>query len=360
MKNKGYTLIELLGVLIILASILTIVFPSLINFIKSSNEKKDNITRDLVYNATEMFIEDNSDKYYSNYGSKYCISIDTLIQNNYLKGDLKYQGEVLDNTKSVQVTYTDKFNYEITDIDDCTVCKLVNDVDGNNSISIGDKYQCKVKDNMEEDFEEGYYFYVLSQDNNDTTNLIMDRNVCEDGTMATTSNTCAVPWYENTSDNRYGPITAMTYLYNATKNWINIPPMNYKYHDYKWQKSLGIEMVGGYDSFISLNGEASINGTKFTGDKLLRARMPIYAQSEAGVEYGELSSLNENNEYLYENMNESGIENIYGYWTLSASSDNIGDAWRVFDNSVIGEAANYPDDCGVRPVISVSNSLILN
>lgn len=121
MKNKGYTLIELLAVMIILALLITVVFPSIINFIKSSNEKKDTITRDLVYNAAEMFIEDNASEYSTNNGSKYCISIDTLVENNYLKGELEYQGETLDSTKSVKVTYTDKFNYEITDTNTCMV-----------------------------------------------------------------------------------------------------------------------------------------------------------------------------------------------------------------------------------------------
>ena len=344
--------------MIILALLITVVFPSIINFIKSSNEKKDNLTRDLVYNAAEMFIEDNANEYYSNNGSKYCINIDTLFENNYLKGDLEYQGKTLNNEMGVKVTYTDKFNYEITDIDDCTVCKLVSDADGSNSITPGDKYQCKVKDDMEEEFKGGYYFYVLSQDNDSTTNLIMERNICDDGTLATPDNTCIVSWYSDSNDNSYGPITAMTYLHTSTKNWLNIPPLNYEYYDYKWQKSLGIELVGGYDSFISLNGVGIINGTKFTGEELLRARMPIYTHSEEGVEYGEITSLNENNEYLYENMNESGIENIYGYWTISSAPEYSGDAWVVYYGYTQCESSDYYEGIGVRPVISISNSLM--
>ena len=40
MKNRGYTLIELLGVIIILALLTTLVFPSVINTIKKSNDER--------------------------------------------------------------------------------------------------------------------------------------------------------------------------------------------------------------------------------------------------------------------------------------------------------------------------------
>ena len=43
MKNKGFTLVELLGVVIILSILVTLVFPSVVNFIKNSNSKKEKL-----------------------------------------------------------------------------------------------------------------------------------------------------------------------------------------------------------------------------------------------------------------------------------------------------------------------------
>ena len=61
MKNKGYTLIELLGVMIILAALVTLVFPSLINFIKRSTNETNELTSKLSYAAAEMYINDTNE-----------------------------------------------------------------------------------------------------------------------------------------------------------------------------------------------------------------------------------------------------------------------------------------------------------
>lgn len=370
MKNKGYTLLELLGVMIILALIVSLVFPSIINFIKSSNEDKDNLTRNLVYNAAEMFIEDNANKYYSNNGSRYCINIETLIENNYLKGDLEYQGKTLNNTKSVKVLYTDKFNYEIVDIDECTICKLVSDTDGSNSITSGDKYQCKVKNDM----EEGYYFYVLSQEDDGTTNLIMDQNINSDGTPAgmigitkngeNVYNLVAWNGESGQATNAYGPITAMTFLYNATKDWTNIVPVNYTYNDREYQGIASDNTDTGYISFVSVNGVATI--TPLTGivtvigsqETPLRARMPIYTRKNS-IEYGEVAHKTNENAYLYDNLDSNGSTVPYIYWTLSSYDSDYNYAWGV---RAVGNVSFYnisfQNYYGVRPVINVSNSLI--
>lgn len=120
MKNKGFTLIELLGVMIILSILVLLVLPGLINVINSSNDKKDDLTVSLIKNAAELFIEDNSSNYILKEGNIYCIPLSTLISNNYLKGDIIYNGENINNIKSVKAYYTDKINYDIVDSASCT------------------------------------------------------------------------------------------------------------------------------------------------------------------------------------------------------------------------------------------------
>ena len=113
MKNKGYTLLELLGVIVILAILVTLVFPSVINFIKSSNDKKDKLTTDLIISATESYIKDNSNQYSAIFGNTYCIPLDILVGLNYLDDD------IVEDEKSVKVTYEGKFEYEIVDSNAC-------------------------------------------------------------------------------------------------------------------------------------------------------------------------------------------------------------------------------------------------
>ena len=81
-----------------------------------------------------------------------------------------------------------------------------------------------------------FNFYVLSFNEDDTVNLIMNQNICEDGTLnyAQQNNYCNYAWYDDGDNpakysndtNNFGPITAMQVLYNATKDWNNVPDMD--------------------------------------------------------------------------------------------------------------------------------------
>ena len=113
MKNKGYTLIELLGVMIILALLVSFVIPSVINSIKSSTEKKDNLVNDLIINAAEMYVGDYSNNFHETYGNTYCVSLNTLKENNYLKDSVE------EKDVTVKISYINKFNYEVVDTNSC-------------------------------------------------------------------------------------------------------------------------------------------------------------------------------------------------------------------------------------------------
>lgn len=119
MKNYGFTLIELLGVIVILALLMILVFPSIINSVKSSSEKTDSLVNDLIANAVQLYMDDYSNEFHSIYGNTYCIPINTLVENNYLKDPIKVDGQDITNTKSVKVSYVDKTNIELVDKNTC-------------------------------------------------------------------------------------------------------------------------------------------------------------------------------------------------------------------------------------------------
>jgi competence protein ComGC len=61
-KNyKGFTLVEMLGVLIILIMVFMIVFPSLTKIIKDTNEKIDSATVSIIEEATTAYLSEKSD-----------------------------------------------------------------------------------------------------------------------------------------------------------------------------------------------------------------------------------------------------------------------------------------------------------
>lgn len=113
--KKGFTLIELMGVIIILALLLTLSLPSIINFVKSSNDKTDKINLDLIYSATDSYISENKNDYPRIKENVYCIPLKDLVEDNKLKSPIKFSDsdEDITDKKQVEVTYDDKFKYEL-------------------------------------------------------------------------------------------------------------------------------------------------------------------------------------------------------------------------------------------------------
>ena len=126
--KKGYTLVELLGVMIILGLILLVSFPIIINQIKKSNEAISESTKLLIYNSADLYINDRADEYLNKPGKIYNISINDLINEGLLSGNLKD----LDKDYCVIIEVTDNNgNYEKTITDDCTIDVNITSIDGN-------------------------------------------------------------------------------------------------------------------------------------------------------------------------------------------------------------------------------------
>ena len=86
--KKGFTLVELLAVIILLGILLTFTYTKVTNIA----EKKENEISDakiaLINNATSEYIENNSDTY--QVGSTYCIELKTLVEENLVPVDITY------------------------------------------------------------------------------------------------------------------------------------------------------------------------------------------------------------------------------------------------------------------------------
>lgn len=123
MKDKGFTLIELLGVIIILALLMIIVMPKIINSVKSSTNETDELTKELIYNASDLFVQENKSMFNKVNGNSYCITLQDLVGEGYLKSPIKLSDseEDLTTLKSVQVNYNDGFTYELKNNDECVV-----------------------------------------------------------------------------------------------------------------------------------------------------------------------------------------------------------------------------------------------
>lgn len=80
-KKNGFTLAELLGVIVILAAVALIAFPPIINQIKKSRNDLDKSLNQLILTATEQYLNERN---LSTNGTCYYIKLDVLISDGKL------------------------------------------------------------------------------------------------------------------------------------------------------------------------------------------------------------------------------------------------------------------------------------
>lgn len=109
--KKGFTLIELMAVVVIISLVCLLTFPNIVNQIKKSKDaNKDNVEK-VVISAAKKYVNDNIDKY--NEEGDYCISVQELIDNDYLKEDIVKDEENDITDYSVSLMLSDKYVYEL-------------------------------------------------------------------------------------------------------------------------------------------------------------------------------------------------------------------------------------------------------
>jgi len=208
----------------------------------------------------------------------------------------------------------------------------------------------------------------------------MERNICTDGKEATNTNRCLVVWFKpNVASRLNGPVAVMDLVYNATKDWINIPNMQMNYQDENIDHKTLKQETSGYGGIKTTNNITSIikkNGTLVKvlidqeGYTDLKARLPKYDEiygkdkcltsSENGNKGGIcpvwLVNYLNSSDYYNETNGKINLERIYGYWLLSSSNHDV-HAWMVSWEGRLN-IASTDFTYGVRPVINISTSEI--
>lgn len=122
MKKRGFTLVEMLGVMTLLAVIFALIYPNITNMLEKGKENEIKEYESNIFLATEAYI--NSDKNLSsqliNEGDEISVNFNVLLQSGYLSSNIvdpKTGESVTQNpsNKKVTVTVTNKkFIYSIT------------------------------------------------------------------------------------------------------------------------------------------------------------------------------------------------------------------------------------------------------
>ena len=109
MNKKGFTLVEILAVIVLIVVISLLVFPSILNSIKSSQDEIDEATKLLLINAAKLYVDDNSDNYKEDLHT-YCIPVSNLIDLGYLSDTITTNKK--DDIKD-QIIKLNNSNYEV-------------------------------------------------------------------------------------------------------------------------------------------------------------------------------------------------------------------------------------------------------
>lgn len=225
--KKGFTLIELLGVIVILALLTLLVIPSIVNSVRDASEDTDDLTLELIYNASNLYISNHENNFPKIDGMKRVITLNELINDGLLAQPIKLSDKDVTNTMSVQVVYNGRYTYELKENEKCvnTLCvantSKVNALVKESGVGTGhpgeessyvsqevgllasevgaytpgSTYTCELGDDIKETF------YVLEEKDNNIS-LIMSKNLI--------------------SSSSGEPSTALEQIKEVTTDWVNI------------------------------------------------------------------------------------------------------------------------------------------
>ena len=114
--KKGFTLVELIGVIIVLGLIALIALPPILNAIRGKELEISEASKEIIYSAANLYVSDNSNSFPKTNGNTFCVTLDTLVQGDYLP-DVVYDavsGDEVPLTNMVEVKYEqDRFSYNL-------------------------------------------------------------------------------------------------------------------------------------------------------------------------------------------------------------------------------------------------------
>lgn len=113
MNKKAFTLIELLGSIVILGLIALVAFPAILNFLTSSQNNIDEAKKSVIIGAAKEYVNDNINSYKKESTLNKNIQTSTLISEGYITNkDIINNSSYSTTCTNVKVNSDKKYTFE--------------------------------------------------------------------------------------------------------------------------------------------------------------------------------------------------------------------------------------------------------
>lgn len=105
--KKGFTLIEIIAVILLIGLLCVFAIPAIVNQVGKKSEEVDQVTKEIIYSAAELYLNDKN-LTVPNCGD---ITLQKLIDNNYLDNSIKTlpSGNEIPTSRIIKIT-KDSYN----------------------------------------------------------------------------------------------------------------------------------------------------------------------------------------------------------------------------------------------------------
>lgn len=114
MYKRGFTLIELLGSIVILSLIALVAFPSILNFLSSSQNNINEAKKSVIIGAAKEYVTDNENNYKRDSSLNKKITTSLLVSEGYITNK-----DIMDDDSWVCVKVNDSNKYVFKYKDNC-------------------------------------------------------------------------------------------------------------------------------------------------------------------------------------------------------------------------------------------------
>ncbi len=106
--KKGFTLLELLGVIAILGILVLIAYPVILEQVEKKQKDVNQARIELIESAADIYIGEHPEEFPYRVGNQFCISLDTLVEENKIAvdvSDVKQRGIHVNMGGNHNITY---------------------------------------------------------------------------------------------------------------------------------------------------------------------------------------------------------------------------------------------------------------